>query len=155
MKALCLSAAVGGACALLALAPASALAQTATVGGVLSPPIPGPGNGSLFPTPIPPQTVARGARDGRHRGGFRNDVFFYEEPYTVHDVVVVHDQPAEPAAPPEPPPAPRERWVLGRTYGSLPGGCLKMISGGASYFQCSGNWYRELGAEQYKAVEMP
>jgi hypothetical protein len=55
MKTLWLAAAIAAGVALVALAPAGAAAQPVTVGGVLSPPIPGPGNGSLYPTPIPQQ----------------------------------------------------------------------------------------------------
>ena len=154
MKALRLPAAVF---ALLAI-PAGAQTQ---VGGVLTPPIPQPGggslypgNGSLFPNAVPQQGVTRGNRIGRHRGGFRNDVFIYEEPDVVHDVVVVHDEAAAAPEPPPPPPAPREPYVLGRSYDSLPGGCLKMIEGGASYFHCSEGWYRQVGA-QFRAVAAP
>jgi hypothetical protein len=99
----------------------------------------------------------RSSHDGFHRGLKRNfggTVFIYEEPEVVHDVVVVHDvaaAAAEPAPPPEPP---REPYVLGHKYASLPGGCMKLIQGGASYFQCSGKWYRQIGS-QYQAVEMP
>jgi hypothetical protein len=99
---------------LLALAPAGTAAQTVSPGGVLAPPIlqPGggslyPGNGSLFPAPMRSQGGVRGSGRGAvgnvHHGhrGFANDVFIYEEPDVVHDVVVVHD---EAAAAPEPPP---------------------------------------------------
>jgi hypothetical protein len=155
MKALRLQAALAAISALLALAPSGASAQPVTVGGILSPPIPGPGNGSLFPTPIPPQV--RGSRDGFHRGlrhDFPGTVFITEEPDVVHDVYVVHDEPAAAPEPSPPPPAPREPYVIGRTYDALPGGCLKMITGGASYFHCTEGWYREVGS-QYQAVEMP
>ena len=157
MKALRLSVA-----ALAALAPASASAQVLPGGGLAGPLFPQPGSGSLYPTPIPPQTVMRGSGGfgrGRHRGGFDNGVFIYEQPYVVHEVVVVHDQPAAAPEPTPsalaPPPAPREPYVLGRTYGSLPDGCMKMIAGGASYFQCSVEWFRLVGSGQYKAVAAP
>ena len=162
MKALRLLAVSGSICALLALAPAAAQSQTATVGGVLPPPIPGPGSGSLYPTPIPPQPSSPGGMRGVsgvpgfhrfHRG--IGGVLIYEEPEYVPVVVqeVAHDEPAAP--PPAPPPEPRKPWVLGRTYSSLPGGCLKLLQDGASYYQCNGRWYREVGDEQYKAVRMP
>jgi hypothetical protein len=108
----------------------------------------------LYPTPIPSQG---GARGGFHRGlhhGLGGGFVLFEEPEVVHDVVVVHDVAAEPPAPPPPPPKPREPWVLGRTYGALPGGCMKMIAGGASYYQCSGDWYRKV-AGGYRAVARP
>ena len=148
-----------------ALAPASAQAQQ--VGGVLTPPIPGPGSGSLYPTPIPPQ---QGGISGMHgipgfhpnpgsrghfRRGFNGGVIFVEPEYVP--VVVEQAAQDEPAAPPAPapPPEPRKPYVIGRSYDSLPGGCLKLLQDGASYFQCNGRWYQEVGDEQYKAVRMP
>jgi hypothetical protein len=161
MMALRLTAA--GISVLIALASAGAPAQPAPGTGVLAPPIrqPGggslyPGNGSLFPTPVPSQGETGSVHRGHRR--FDNGVFIYEQPYAVHDVVVVHDE-AEAAGepPPSPPasaPASREPYVVGHTYGSLPGGCLKMIEGGASYFHCSEGWYRQVGA-QFRAVAGP
>ena len=153
MKALRLSLAWPAICA-----SAGALAQTATIGGVLPPPIPGPGMGSLYPTPMPSQNNVRGGTGVPgfhrfHRGINGNGFFYYEEPqyYPVVVEQVVHD---EPAAPPAPPPEPRKPYVLGRTYSSLPGGCGKLIQDGASYYVCSGEWYRQVGSE-YKAVRMP
>jgi hypothetical protein len=145
-------------CAMLALAPAGALAQTPTVGGVLPPPIPGPGSGSLFPTPIPPQSGMHGSSGipGFHRfhRGINNGVFIIED--REYAPVVVEEVRSEPAAPPPAqPPEPRKPYVLGRTYNSLPGGCMKLIQGGVSYYHCSGEWYRQVAAGQYKAVRMP
>lgn len=83
--------------------------------------------------------------------------FFYAEPEVVHDVVYVHDAPAEPPPSAGPPP-PRKPFVLGRTYSSLPGGCMKMIDRGITYYQCSGEWYRQLGGGRggpYRAVAQP
>jgi hypothetical protein len=153
MKALRLLAASAAICA-----SAAALAQSATIGGVLPPPIRGPGSGSLYPTPIPSQGGMRGFHGvpgfhGSHRG-INGNVFIYSEPeyYPVVVEEVVHDEPAAP--PPAPPPAPRKPYVLGRTYDSLPGGCMKLLQDGASYYHCSGEWYRQVGS-QYKAVRMP
>ncbi len=142
----------------LALTSGSALAQLLP-GGVLPGPLfpqPGsgslyPGSGSLFPAPIP-RTMS-GTHDGFHRQfhhGFNNTLVIFQEPRLVHDVLVVHDLPAEP---PEraPPPAPPKPYVLGRSYASLPGGCMKIVERSASYFRCSGKWYRQVGA-RYKAV---
>lgn len=70
--------------------------------------------------------------------------FFYVEPEVVHDVVVVHEAPAASPAPAPTPSPPREPFVIGRTYASLPGGCMKLIDRGKSYYQCSGEWYREV-----------
>ncbi|HEX8840638.1 MAG TPA: hypothetical protein VF750_09245 [Sphingomicrobium sp.] len=169
MKAVRLVAAAVG--ALVGSASASALAQQ--VGGVLVPPIQQPGGGSLFPgpsslfpTPMPPQTGGLGPRGGSHGGfhggghggGFRHGfipgLVLYPEPVVVRDVVVVHDRAPEPPAPPPPPAKPREPYVVGRTYKSLPGGCLKMVQGGASYFRCGGGWYRQVGSG-YRAVSRP
>ena len=62
------------------------------------------------------------------------------------------------APPPPPPQPPRKPWVLGASYASLPGGCMKMIDDGVSYYHCSGEWYRQVGsgsAVEYKAVAAP
>ena len=98
---------------------------------------------------MPSQTGLPGFH--QHRG-FHGGIILYNEREVVHDVVVVHDQPPEP---PPPPPPPRQRWVLGRSYSSLPGGCLKMLMGSGAFFDCSGEWYRQVGALQYKAVSAP
>lgn len=63
-----------------------------------------------------------------------------------------------PAPAPEPPPPPRKPYVLGASYDTLPTGCMKMIQDGASYYLCSGEWYRQLGSDSgvsYKAVKAP
>ena len=150
--------------AMSAFAAPPVTAQTLP-GGVLPGPLfpqPGsgslyPGNGSLFPnSSMPPQ-------HGRFGGGFHHGhgfggggfIIYEDNPEVVHDVVVVHDQPAAAPAPPAPPPAPKEPWVLGRTYAALPGACMKMIERGAAYFLCSGDWYRQVGSRQYKAVGRP
>jgi hypothetical protein len=45
--------------------------------------------------------------------------------------------------------------VIGASYAELPGGCMKWIEGGASYYYCGGGeWYRQLG-KQYRAVARP
>lgn len=137
---------VAALCALAGCASAGALAQ------VVAPVIPGPGHGSLFPTPIPPQTGMPGARDGRHhRSG--NVFILTDEPEVVHDVVVVHDEAAAPPPPAAPAP-PHEPYVIGRTYRSLPGHCLKLVQGGGSFFHCSEGWYRQVGS-LYRAVPAP
>jgi len=140
------------------LAPAGA--QTLP-GGVLAGPLfpqPGsgslfPGNGSLFPNSSMPQQHGRFGGGHGHNHGFGSGGFiiYDDEPEVVHDVVVVHDEAPEP---PPPPPPPRQRWVLGRSYDALPGGCLKMLMGAGSYFDCSGEWYRQVGTG-FQAVRMP
>jgi hypothetical protein len=69
---------------------------------------------------------------------------------------VVKEVPAPP--PPEPPPPPRKPYAIGASYDTLPGGCMKMIQDGDSYYLCSGEWYRKVGTESgvtYKAVKAP
>lgn len=139
-----------------------ATAQTLP-GGVLPGPLfpqPGsgslyPSNGSLFPSNAMPQQRGDfgGGFNHRHNHGFGSGGFiiYEDEPEVVHDVVVVHDEAPEPAPPP---PQPRQRWVLGRSYESLPGGCLKMLTGTGAYFDCRGEWYRQVGGK-YKAVAAP
>jgi hypothetical protein len=54
---------------------------------------------------------------------------------------------------------PRKPYVVGGTYASLPGGCMKMIEEGGSYYFCGGGeWYRQLGdgsGAKYRAVARP
>jgi hypothetical protein len=69
---------------------------------------------------------------------------------------VVKEVPAAP--PPEPPPPPRKPYKIGAMYDSLPSPCMKMIEDGASYYHCSGEWYRQVGsgsAVESKAVQAP
>jgi hypothetical protein len=90
-----------------------ATAQTLP-GGVLPGPLfpqPGsgslfPGNGSLFPNSSMPQQHGNfgGGRHHGHGFGSGGFIIYEDQPEVVHDVVVVHDQPA--AAPEPPPPAP-------------------------------------------------
>jgi hypothetical protein len=140
MKAFHLAAMSAALCALLVLADPAGAQQRPTIAPRYSPP--------------PPQ--------GRMHG-FRHfsPGFFIEREYVP---VYVHDDAGDetPAAPPvaaPPPPAPRKPYVIGRSYSSLPpGGCLKLIAGGSSYYGCSGEWYRQVGGgsgAQYKAVTRP
>ena len=53
------------------------------------------------------------------------------------------------------PAPPREAYVIGKTYASLPGSCMKLIEEGVSFYYCSGEWYRQVGegrAAMYRAV---
>jgi hypothetical protein len=79
---------------------------------------------------------------------------FYERDvvHHVYEREVIREVPAEPAPPPPPP---RKAFAIGRSYDSLPGGCMKMVEGGASYFYCGGDWYREVGRSLYQAVASP
>ena len=97
-----------------------------------------------------------------HGGGFGHQGFFI--PYFVErqapviiEREVVREVPVV-VEPPPPPPPPREPYVIGKSYASLPGGCMKMIEGGASYYLCSGEWYRQVGSSRaatYKAIAQP
>ena len=108
-------------------------------------------------TPVPPpQSVVHGTFGGGFHHRFRGGGFVIveDEPEVVHDVVVVHDKAAE-QPPPAPPPPPRKPYVIGRTYSALPGGCMKLLEHGASFYQCSGEWYRRTGSGAYLAVREP
>lgn len=120
--------------ALLAVGTASAGAQGVPAGGYRS----------------PPPRVHGG-------GGFHNFPGFfwpYEREVVYVEREVIHEVAVAPAAAPAPPPPPRKPYVIGRTYDMLPGPCMKMIADGAVYFQCSGEWYRQVG-NQYRAVAQP
>lgn len=93
-------------------------------------------------------------------GSFNGGVIFVEREYVpvVEREVVREVTVAEPpAAAPTPP---RKPYVIGRNYSSLPGACMKIIEDGgkATYFYCSGEWYRQVGAGSaatYQAVAQP
>jgi hypothetical protein len=137
MKALPLPAVTRAMCALLALAAGAAGAEAR-----------GDPNGQQVSPPPPRQHM--------HPFAFP---LFVVEPQVIVEREVVHDAaPAAPPVPAEPPPPPRKPYVLGRSYDRLPGGCMKMIERGTSYFQCSGEWYRQVGggsAGPYIAVARP
>jgi hypothetical protein len=97
---------------------------------------------------------------GRHgTDGFFLPYYWDDDDDTVIiEKEVVREVPV--AAPPPPPaPPPREPYAVGKSYASLPsGGCMKMIADGASYYLCSGEWYRQVGsgsAAKYMAVAQP
>jgi len=134
------------------LAAASAQAQQRTVGG---PRITIPSHSNLFSW-----------ESGHHRfhGGF-GGVFIVER-----EVPVIVERAPRPARDEreeaklgtldrDVPIVPRKPYVVGGTYASLPGGCMKMIEDGASYYFCGGGeWYRQLGdgrVAKYRAVARP
>ena len=143
-----------GAC--LAATPAIVEAQQTSPGVLAGPLSPQPGSGSLYPTPIPRQDGRRRSGDFNRRahGGFNGGFIFYEQPQVIREEVIIHDQPASPTPPAAPAPA-REAYIIGHSYGALPGGCMKMIERGLSYFHCSGDWYQEVGSGRFKAVKAP
>jgi hypothetical protein len=99
-----------------------------------------------------------------HHGGMHGDhgffvpVFVEQQAPVIIEREVVREVPVVVEAPPPPPP-PREPYVIGKSYATLPpSGCMKMIEGAASYYLCSGEWYRQVGsssAVMYKAVAQP
>jgi hypothetical protein len=117
--------------ALLVLAPTQADAQSRGVGGGFRHLPPPSANGPFL--------------------GFPG--VYVVERVQVIEREVVKEAPAPP--PPEPPPPPpRKPYVIGASYSSLPSPCMKMIQDGASYYHCSGEWYRQVGSE-YRAVKAP
>lgn len=99
---------------------------------------------------------------GMHGGAFGHQGFFVpffveREPPVIVEREVVREVPVV-VEPPPPPPPPREPYVIGKSYASLPGGCMKMIQDAASYYLCSGEWYRQVGSgsgARFKAVAQP
>ena len=86
-------------------------------------------------------------------GGFGGVWIVEREPVIVEREVI--REVAVPAAPPPPPPEPRKPFVVGQSYASLPGGCMKMIEGAASYYYCGGGeWYRPVGGK-FQAIAKP
>ena len=121
--------------ALSVLAASAANAQSLPPGGFRSPP-PRVGGGGIH-------------------GGF-GGAFFPIETETVYvEREVIREVPVAAPAPPAPPPPPRKPWSLGASYDSLPSGCMKMLSDGVSFYNCSGEWYRQVAAHSYKAVTGP
>lgn len=135
MKALHLLGISAAISALLIFAAAEADAQSGGVGGGFR--------------RLPPPPVADGAFLGFP------GVYVIERVQVI-EREVVKEVPAPP--PPEPPPPPRKPYVVGASYDTLPGPCMKMIQDGASYYHCSGEWYRQVGsgsAVEYRAVQAP
>jgi len=135
------------ACALLILGASAASAQQPAGGGVTL-----PGIGVRSPHP---ESIVHGS-PGFH--GFFPGFIIQREYVPVIEREIIREVPAAAPAPAAPPPPPRKAYVLGRSYSSLPGGCMKLIQDGGSYYYCSGEWYREVGAgsaAQYKAVAQP
>ena len=123
----------------LIFAASGAEAQQRPIGGGFRNPLPANGSGM----------------HDRHR--FYLPFFVGDRETVIIEREVVREVPVvvEPAPPPPPP---REPYVIGKSYASLPGGCMKMIEEGASYYLCSGEWYRQVGggsAAKYRAVAQP
>ena len=103
--------------------------------------------------PLGPRNVPRPSADGPAIGNGSVWVVEREVPVIVEKEVV--REVAVPAAPPAPAPPPRKPYAIGASYDSLPGGCMKMIEGGNSFYDCSGGeWFRQKGRE-YVAVAQP
>lgn len=101
-------------------------------------------------------------RGGKFHGGHFPSFILVERSfdYAQDERVVIVEREAPPPTPPPPAPSPegegkRKPYVIGNSYASLPGGCMKMIEEGVSYYWCSGGeWYRLVG-KQYRAVAKP
>jgi hypothetical protein len=128
--------AVGAAVAAMLFAASGAEAQQRPIGG-------GPRN----------SLPADGGMHGRDR--FVLPVVWVEQQDPVIiEKTVVKEVPVA-AEPKPPPPPPREPYAIGKSYDTLPPqGCMKMIEDGASYYLCSGEWYRQVGGK-YEAVKQP
>jgi hypothetical protein len=145
----------GAAAALLIVAASAADAQRGVaIGGWTAPPSP------TFHSPFAngafrsvPRRHHRGAHGRNGFLGFPGYVYDYDrEPTVIIEREVIREVPVIVEAPPPRPP--REPYVIGHSYASLPGGCMKLIEDGLSYYYCSGEWYRQAG-KQYRAVEQP
>ena len=147
--------------AMVALAPsADANAQSRPVGGVPRNNFTGHTNSSLGSN-MPP-ACRNGCfsweRGHGFHGGF-GGVWVIEREVEV-PVYVEVPVAAAPATSPQPSPEgegeKRKPYVIGASYDSLPGGCMKLIEAGVSFFYCSGEWYRQVGEGRgatYKAVK--
>lgn len=140
MKALHLLAMSAAMSALLIFAAAKADAQQRPVGGARI----------TFHNPSNHFSWERGHGFKRGFGG----VWIVErEVPVIVEREVVREVPVE--KPVAPPPPPRKPYVIGNSYASLPGGCMKMIEDGASYYFCGGGeWYKQTG-KLYRAVAKP
>ena len=131
---------VGAAAAVLIFAASGAEAQQRPIGGGLRSPPPAHGGGM----------------HGKHRF-FLPFYFVQREDPVIIQREVVREVPVV-VEPKPPPPPPREPYVIGKSYASLPSGCMKLIEDGASYYLCSGEWYRQVGGDgavKYEAVAQP
>jgi hypothetical protein len=100
--------------------------------------------------PPPPQPGMGGHGHSHGNGGF----VIFGAPEVYYEREIIREVPVAAPAPPPPPPPPRKAYVIGKLYGSLPGGCMKLVEGGASYFHCSGEWYRQVPGG-YRAIRQP
>ena len=139
--------AFGAAAAVMLSAASGAEAQQRPIGGGPRNWIPGNGGGMQ----------GMHGRHGIHgRGGFFLPLFWDDRDHPVIiEKEVVKEAPVA-APPPAAAPPKRESYAIGKSYDSLPPqGCMKLIENGASYYLCSGEWYRQIGsgsAVKYKAV---
>ena len=76
----------------------------------------------------------------RH-GGFHGFPMYWpvEQETVIIEREVIREVPAEPAPAPVPPPPPRKPYAIGESYDSLPGGCMKLIEDGQSFYLAAGN----------------
>jgi hypothetical protein len=111
-------------------------------------------SGLRLPPPAPPPSI------GGFNGGFPVFVVEREVPVVVEVPVPAATAPPPLAPASGPPPRSgedkRKPYVIGASYASLPGGCMKLIEEGVSFYYCSGDWYRQVGegrSASYKAVQ--
>ena len=98
-----------------------------------------------------------GGMDSGMNGGFANGlggvwVVERDVPVVIERELVKEVPVPVPATPPEP----RKPYVIGASYDSLPGGCMKLIEEGTSFYYCDGGWYRQVGegrSVSYKAIQ--
>ena len=132
--------------AVLILAAREAGAQDRPVGGVPRNHLPSTNHFSW--------EGGHGNMHGRFHDGFGGGVWIVDREVPVYvEKEVVREVPVA-VEPPAPTP-PREAYVIGKTYASLPGSCMKLIEEGVSFYYCGGEWYRQVGegrAAMYRAV---
>jgi len=127
----------------LIFAAARVDAQQRAVGG---------GARNNFPSPVHSNAFSWERGSGFH-GGFGNVWVVEREVPVIVEREVVREVAVPVAAPA--PAEPRKPYVIGASYASLPGGCMKLIDEGTSFFYCSGEWYRQVGegrSASYRAV---
>ena len=107
-----------------------------------------------FPTAPPP---GQGGMHGHHGLG-RGGILIIEQPPVIVEREVVREVPV--AAPAPPAPRLHRRRASPMCWGGRTprcrSPCMKLVERGAAYFQCSGKWYRSMGADgPYRAVARP
>ena len=112
------------------------------------------GAGPRINLPPPPSMFGGSFHTGHH--GFPGLIVVERQVPVVVEVPVAVPPPVTPPLPPHQGEGEkRKAYVIGASYASLPGGCMKLIEDGVSFYYCSGEWYRQVGegrSATYKAV---